>query len=89
MNNFAENLKNLRKAKNLTQTDLAEKLFTSPQTISRWESGDGDPSLDLLISLADILDVDIHSLCQLFQYTDIQTNITENTLKSAEEMLRI
>ena len=57
MNNFAENLKNLRKAKNLTQTDLAEKLFTSPQTISRWETGDGEPSLDMLTSLAEILDV--------------------------------
>ena len=57
MNNFAENLKNLRKSKNLTQSELAEKLFTSPQTISRWESGDGEPSLDLLISLAEILDV--------------------------------
>ena len=57
MNNFAENLKNLRKAKNLTQTDLAEKLFTSPQTISRWETGDGEPSLDMLTSLAELLDV--------------------------------
>ena len=57
MSNFAENLKSLRKAKNLAQSDLAEKLFTSPQTISRWESGDGEPSLDLLISLAEILDV--------------------------------
>lgn len=57
MSNFAENLKNLRKEKNLTQSDLAEKLFTSPQTISRWESGDGEPSLDLLISLTEILDV--------------------------------
>jgi len=57
MNNFAENLKSLRKAKNLTQTDLAEKLFTSPQTISRWESGDGEPSLDMLTSLAELLDV--------------------------------
>lgn len=57
MSNFAENLKNLRKEKNLTQSDLAEKLFTSPQTISRWESGDGEPSLDLLISLAELLDV--------------------------------
>ena len=57
MSNFAENLKNLRKSAGLTQTDLAEKLFTSPQTISRWESGDGEPSLDLLISLAELLGV--------------------------------
>ncbi len=57
MNNFAENLRNLRKSAGLTQTDLAEKLFTSPQTVSRWESGDGEPSLDQLISLAEILEV--------------------------------
>lgn len=57
MSSFAENLKSFRKAKNLTQTDLAEKLFTSPQTISRWESGDGEPSLDMLTALADILGV--------------------------------
>lgn len=62
MNNFAENLKNLRKAKNLTQSDLAEKLFTSPQTISRWESGDGEPSLDMLTALAEILDVSVDRL---------------------------
>ena len=57
MSNFAENLRTLRKSAGLTQTDLAEKLFTSPQTISRWESGDGEPSLDLLVSLAQLLDV--------------------------------
>lgn len=57
MNVFAENLKTFRKLKNLTQTDLTEKLFTSPQTISRWETGDGEPSLDMLASLADILEV--------------------------------
>ncbi len=62
MNMFAENLKSLRKAKNLTQTDLAEKLFTSPQTISRWESGDGEPSLDMLTSLAELLDVSMDQL---------------------------
>ncbi len=62
MSCFAENLKNLRKSNNLTQTDLAEKLFTSPQTISRWESGDGEPSLDMLTSLAEILDVSVDRL---------------------------
>lgn len=72
MNNFAENLKNLRKSAGLTQTDLAEKLFVSPQTISRWESGDGEPSLDLLVSLAELLDVSVSRL------------VTANPLPEAE-----
>lgn len=62
MSNFAENLKNLRKARNFTQSDLAEKLFTSAQTVSRWETGDGEPSLDMLTSLAEILDVSMDRL---------------------------
>lgn len=62
MSNFAENLKNLRKSAGLTQTELAEKLFTSAQTVSRWETGDGEPSLDMLTSLAAILDVSMDQI---------------------------
>lgn len=62
MSSFAENLKNLRKSRNLTQSDLAEKLFTSAQTVSRWETGDGEPSLDMLTSLAELLDVSVDRL---------------------------
>ena len=36
---LAENLKNLRKAKNLSQEELAERLHVVRQTISKWEKG--------------------------------------------------
>lgn len=36
---FSEKLLSLRKAKNLTQEELAEKLNVSRQSVSKWESG--------------------------------------------------
>ena len=36
---FQENLKNYRKAKGLTQEDLAVRLHVVRQTISKWEKG--------------------------------------------------
>lgn len=36
--NFAENLRKLRRDKNLTQEQLAKKLDVSFQTVSRWET---------------------------------------------------
>ncbi len=36
---FGENLKNLRRAKKLSQEDLAEKVKVSRQSVSKWETG--------------------------------------------------
>lgn len=36
---FGENLKNLRKAKKLSQEELAEKMRVSRQSVSKWETG--------------------------------------------------
>lgn len=36
---FGENLRNLRKAKKLSQEDLAEKMKVSRQSVSKWETG--------------------------------------------------
>lgn len=46
-------LKELRKKHNLTQTDLAEKIFGSPKTshISNYENGFATPPSDVLLSL--------------------------------------
>ncbi len=60
MNDFYNTLKKLRKEAGLTQAELAEKLYMSPQTESRWETGEGEPSLDMLCPLADILGVSVN-----------------------------
>ena len=45
-------LRRLRKEKGLTQEQLAESLFVSGRTVSRWETGTNMPDLSILILLA-------------------------------------
>lgn len=62
MNSFPNNLKRLRKMRNLKQEDLAERLNVTRQTVSGWETGRRQPDLDTLKALADALDLDVHEL---------------------------
>ena len=55
-------LRDLRKEKNLTQAELAEKLGVSNRSISRWENGTTMPDFDLLIELADFYGVDVRDI---------------------------
>lgn len=52
----------LRKEKNLTQEQLAEKMGVTDKSISRWEHGTTMPDISMLSPLADILDVSIQEL---------------------------
>ena len=52
-------LKQLRKEKTLTQSQLAEQLNVSDRTVSRWETGTNLPDLSILVELADFYDIDI------------------------------
>lgn len=48
-------LKELRKSKKLTQTELANQLNISQKSYSNWESGKSEPTLDNIVKLAHIL----------------------------------
>ena len=52
----------LRKEKNMTQQQLAEKLGVSYKTISKWETGRGMPELSTIKPLSEELDVSINEL---------------------------
>lgn len=54
--------KELRKEKGMTQEQLAEQLNVTGRTISRWETGNNMPDLDVLIEMADFYEVDIREL---------------------------
>lgn len=56
---LSENLKNLRKAKGLSQEELAIKLNVVRQTISKWEKGLSVPDSELLIRIAEELDTTV------------------------------
>ena len=53
---FSENLQILRKMKNMSQEQLAERLDVSRQAVSKWESGNGYPETEKLISICEIFD---------------------------------
>ena len=57
-----ENIKRLRKAKGLSQEELAIKMNVVRQTISKWENGLSVPDSSMLISLADELDTTVSEL---------------------------
>jgi transcriptional regulator with XRE-family HTH domain/DNA-directed RNA polymerase subunit RPC12/RpoP len=53
---------NQRKAKKLTQAKLAEQLFVSEKTVSKWENGKGIPDTNSLPKLCEILGVGLNEL---------------------------
>jgi transcriptional regulator with XRE-family HTH domain len=52
-----DNLTRIREARGLTQSQLAEAVGANQSTISRIEKGTGNPTLDLIQRLANVLDV--------------------------------
>ena len=79
-----ENIKNLRKAKGLSQEELANRLNVVRQTISKWEKGLSVPDSSMLISLADELDT---SVSTLLGETVPEHDLKETDLKSISEKL--
>ena len=59
---FNEKLQSLRKARQLTQEELAEAIFVSRTAVSKWESGRGYPSIDSLKELSRFFRVSIDEL---------------------------
>lgn len=62
MSEISKNIQNIRFQKGMSQEELAEKLSVSPQTVSEYESGESEPSIDTLLQIAEILNTDINSL---------------------------
>ena len=59
---FGKTLKERRSQLDLTQQEVAKKLYISRQTISNWENGKSYPDLDMLIKISDVYHVSIDSL---------------------------
>lgn len=69
---FGEKIKQLRQEQNLTQEELAEKLYVTRQAVSRWECGARFPDLHMAKKIATIFDV---TLDELLSGEEVQKNI--------------
>lgn len=83
---LSENIRNLRKAKGLSQEELAIKLNVVRQTVSKWETGLSVPDSSMLVSLAEELDI---SVSTLLGETVQEESLNEGNLKSISEKLEI
>lgn len=62
MNNLSERLFNLRKSKNLSQEEVAERLDVTRQTISKWETGQSVPDFDKIVPLCELYEISTDEL---------------------------
>ena len=79
-----ENIKKLRKAKGLSQEELAIKLNVVRQTVSKWENGLSVPDSSMLIILADELDITVSGLLG-----ETVAEPTTDDLKTLSEKLEV
>jgi transcriptional regulator with XRE-family HTH domain len=74
-----ENVKHLRKLWGFTQQDLSNKLTIPRSTLGEYERGNTEPSIDLVIKIANIFKVDIDSLLRTkMSETVVENSFTEN-----------
>ena len=78
---FNEKLQKLRTNENLTQEELAEKLYVSRAAISKWESGRGYPSIDSLKAIAKYFHITIDELIGSEEIVDL----AEQDMKSSNK----
>ena len=74
----------LRKEKNLTQMQLAEKLYISNKAVSKWETGVSIPDVGLLVPLAEALEVSVTELLQCQRLDEpLSASQVEDVVKQA------
>ena len=79
-----------RKEKGMTQSELAAKIMVTDKAVSRWERGKGFPDINLLLPLAEALEVSVLELmhserqkekAQLFQDDTAIVHLMENAVE--------
>lgn len=82
---FGANLARLRKNKDMTQSELADKLNLTRQAISKYEVGDSSPDISILISIAEIFGITLHELINSGEPTRGEAIILESVAKGTDE----
>ena len=82
-------LRELRKEKELTQEQLAEKFCVSSRSVSRWENGNTMPELGILVELADYYEVDIKEIIDGERKSEIMEKEQKETLRKVADYAEV
>lgn len=86
---FGYFISELRKEKSMTQKDLADKLFVSDKTVSKWECGNSMPNITLLIPIAEVFGITVAELLRGEKNREeSKNNDEENVVNSLDVNLR-
>ncbi len=78
-------LKNLRKEKELTQEQLAQRFNVSNRSVSRWETGSNLPDISMVVEIADFYGVDVREIIDGERKSELmKEEVREVALKMAD-----
>jgi uncharacterized protein YjbI with pentapeptide repeats len=75
-----------RKKTNISQAELAQRLFISPQAVGKWERGESMPDIITFNRLAEILGVDLNYFSENFKSVIIEIASNESLVKQSTEL---
>lgn len=80
-----ENIRTIRKARGMTQEALAEAMGVSTASVSKWETGQSAPEVEMLLELADYFEVSVDTLLGHTVSADRKARLLDKMEKAAEE----
>ena len=88
MNAVGERIKELRKARRMTQNEFAERINVTKSTVSAYENGSRLPSYDVLIRIARLFKVSTDHLLGYSEKTEIDvTGLTRKQINVIQDMI--
>ncbi len=75
-----------RKKINISQTELARRLFISPQAVGKWERGESMPDIITFNHLAEILGVDLNYFSENYLPANTENTSVESSAGQSEEL---
>ncbi|XCP86379.1 helix-turn-helix domain-containing protein [Roseburia hominis] len=81
-----ENIKKYRKKKGVSQEEIAVKLNVVRQTVSKWENGLSVPDADVLIHIAELLEVSVSQLLGTEEDINTNTDLSKELARLNEQL---
>ncbi len=75
---FGANISLLRKKSDITQSELADRLFVTRQAISKYEQGESFPEITVLTSMAEVFGITLDTLIGAGSPTKTEATVLEN-----------